>query len=328
MQDRDAAGRIRRRSCDRTTMGNTDIFRIQGVAMTTTISAKTVAELRQRTGAGMMDCKKALEETNGDMDAAVEYLRKKGMAKADKRADRSTSEGVVGGQILNDGASGVLVEVACETDFVARNEDFQKFAATLVEQMVASKATDAESFLSEPLKSDSSRTVAEFVKETSAKTGEAVNVKRVARLDAGDKGLVGMYRHHNGKLGTLVQVSAPSAEVARHEATRELVKYIAEHVAASAQTIAVDRTGVSADKLESERRVAEGQAREAGKPDAMIDKIATGKVEAFLKDVTLLPQPWVRDNALTIAQLIAEHGKRAGGAVTVEKFARIQLGAE
>ena len=296
--------------------------------MSTTISAKTVSELRQRTGAGMMDCKKALEETGGDMDAAVEYLRKKGMAKADKRADRSTSEGIVGGEVLNDGASGVLVEVACETDFVARNEDFQKFVASLVSQLAGSKATDADAYLAEPFHQDTSRTVSEYVKETSAKTGEAVNVKRVARYDAGPDGLVGMYRHHNGKLGTLVQITAPSAEVARHEATRELVKYIAEHVAASAQTIAVDRTGVSADKLESERRVAEGQAREAGKPDAMIDKIATGKVEAFLKDVTLMPQPWVRDPALTITQLVAEHGKRAGGAVTVDKFVRIQLGAD
>ncbi|MES2523900.1 MAG: translation elongation factor Ts [Gemmatimonadota bacterium] len=296
--------------------------------MSTTISAKTVSELRQRTGAGMMDCKKALEETGGDMDAAVEYLRKKGMAKADKRADRSTSEGIVGGEILNDGASGVLVEVACETDFVARNEDFQKFVASLVSQLAGSKATDADTYLAEPFHGDTSRSVSEYVKETSAKTGEAVNVKRVARYDAGENGLVGMYRHHNGKLGTLVQITAPSADVARHEATRELVKYIAEHVAASAQTIAVDRTGVSADKLESERRVAEGQAREAGKPDAMIDKIATGKVEAFLKDVTLMPQPWVRDPALTITQLVAEHGKRAGGAVTVDKFVRIQLGAD
>ena len=296
--------------------------------MSTTITAKAVAELRQRTGAGMMDCKRALEETSGDMDAAIEHLRKKGMAKADKRADRSTSEGIVGGQILNDGASGVLIEVACETDFVARNEDFVKFAASLVAQMTQSNAVDADTLLAEPFHGDQSQTVSEYVKQASAKTGEAVHVKRVARFDVGPDGLVGMYRHHNSKLGTLVQITAPSAEVARHEATRELVKYIAEHVAASAQTIAVDRKGVSAEKLESERRVAEGQAREAGKPESMIEKITTGKIEAFLRDVTLLPQPWVRDPSFTIASLIAEHGKRAGGAVTVDRFARIQLGVD
>jgi len=291
------------------------------------ITAKDVSELRQRTGAGMMDCKKALEENNGDMNAAVEYLRKKGIAKAEKRADRSTSEGIVGGEIFNDGTSAALVEVACETDFVARNEDFGKIVASLVAHRVQSTAGDIEAFLAEPMSSSPNESVAEYVKAAAAKTGEAVNVKRTARFDAGESGQVGMYRHHNGKLGTLVQITASSREVAQHEATKELVKYIAEHVAASAP-IAVDRSGVSAEKLESEKRVAEAQAREAGKPDAMIEKIATGKVEAFLKDVTLLPQAWVRDASITIAQLVADHAKKAGGTITVDRFARLQLGAE
>ena len=291
------------------------------------ISTKDVAELRQRTGAGIGDCKKALEENNGDMNAAIEYLRKKGIAKAEKRADRSTSEGIVGGEVFNNGTSGALVEVACETDFVARNEDFGKIVASLVAQRVQSTAGDIDAFLAEPMASSPSESVAEYVKSAAAKTGEAVNVKRTARFDAGENGQVGMYRHHNGKLSTLVQITASSPEVAQHEATKELVKYIAEHVAASAP-IAVDRTGVSAEKLESEQRVAEAQAREAGKPEAMIEKIATGKVEAFLKDVTLLPQAWVRDASVTIAQLVADHAKKAGGTITVDRFARLQLGAE
>jgi elongation factor Ts len=295
--------------------------------MSTPITAKAVAELRQRTGAGMMDCKKALEETNGDMDAAVEYLRKKGIAKAEKRSDRSTSEGIVGGEIFNDGASGAILEVACETDFVARNEDFGKVVAALVAHRVQSTAADITAMLAEPMVSSPSESVEEYVKGASARTGEAVNVKRTARFDAGANGQVGMYRHHNGKLATIVQITASSADVASHEATRELLKYIAEHIAASAP-VAVDRNGVSADKIDSERRIAEEQARQAGKPDAMIEKIATGKVEAFLKDVTLLPQPWVRDPALTISQLIADYEKKAGGTITVDRFARLQLGAE
>ncbi len=270
--------------------------------MTTPITAKAVAELRQRTGAGMMDCKKALEESGGDMEAAVEYLRKKGIAKAEKRADRSTSEGIVGGEVFNDGKSGALVEVACETDFVARNEDFGKVVATLVAQRVHSSATDADAFLAESLVSDAGQTVADFVKAASARTGEAVRVPRVARLDADANGQVGMYRHHNGKLAALVQITASTPEVAQHESTQQLVKFLAEHIAASAP-LAVDRTGVPADKIESEKRIAEDQARQTGKPDAMIEKIATGKVEAFLKDVTLLPQPWVRDPGVTIAAL-------------------------
>jgi|JI102314A1RNA_FD_contig_41_2359603_length_3929_multi_7_in_0_out_0_2 elongation factor Ts len=304
-----------------------DTLNIQGTTMTTPITAKAVSELRQRTGAGMMDCKKALEETGGDMDAAAEYLRAKGMIKAEKRADRSTSEGIVGGEIFNHGRSGALVEVACETDFVARNEDFGKVVATLVAHRVHSTAADVDALLAEPLNSDASQTVSEFVKAASARTGEAVNVKRTARFDTNESGLIGMYRHHNGKLATLVQLSASSADVAAHESTHQLAKFIAEHIAASAP-IAVDRSGVAAEKLESERRIAEEQAREAGKPDAMIDKIATGKVEAFLKDVTLLPQAWVRDPAQTINALIKDHAERAGGTITVDRFARLQLGAE
>jgi len=291
------------------------------------ITTKDVAELRARTGAGIGDCKKALEESNGDMTAAVEYLRKKGIAKAEKRADRSTSEGIVGGEVFNSGSSAGLVEVACETDFVARNEDFGKVVGTLVAHRVASLAADLETMLAEPLSSNPAETVAEFVKSASARTGEAVNLKRTARFDAGASGQVGMYRHHNGKLAAIVQITAASPEVAQHEATKELAKYIAEHVAASAP-VAVDRTGVPTEKLESEKRIAEEQARQAGKPDAMIEKIATGKVEAYLKDVTLLPQPWVRDAGVTIQQLVADYAKKAGGSITVDRFARIQLGAE
>ncbi|MEP6766771.1 MAG: translation elongation factor Ts [Gemmatimonadaceae bacterium] len=293
----------------------------------TPITAKMVSELRQRTGAGMMDCKKALEETSGDMDTAIEFLRKKGIAKADKRADRSASEGIVGGEILDNGKSGILVEVGCETDFVARNEDFGTFVNALVTQMAGSHATNAEAFLAEPLATDKSRTVGEFVKETSAKTGELTVVKRVARFDGGPNGQVGIYRHHNKKLATLVQITASSPEVASHEATRELIKFIAEHIAATSP-IAVDRDGVPQEKIDSEKRIAEEQAREAGKPDAMIAKIATGKVEAFLKDVTLLPQPWVRDPKQTIADVIADTVGRVGGSIKVDRFVRLQLGAD
>jgi len=233
----------------------------------------------------------------------------------------------VAGEVFANGTSGALVEVACETDFVARNEDFGAIVTALLAHRVQSSATDVDAFLAEAMSGSANETVAEYVKAAASKTGEAVNVKRTVRFDAGANGQVGMYRHHNGKLSTLVQITASSPEVANHEATKELVKYIAEHVAASAP-IAVDRNGVSPEKLESERRVAEGQAREAGKPDAMIEKIATGKVEAFLKDVTLMPQPWVRDAGITIAQLVADHAKKAGGEITVDRFARLQLGAE
>jgi elongation factor Ts len=290
--------------------------------MTKTITAKDVQELRQRTGAGMMDCKKALEENGGDIDAAVESLRKRGIAKAEKRADRSTTEGLIGAEVR--GGVGVLVELNCETDFVARNEDFGAVLNTLVEQMFTSGAADKDAFLASTMNGQS---VDEFVKLASGKTGEAVQVRRVARVDAGATGQVGVYKHHNGKLAALVAITAGSADVAGNAATVEVAKFVAEHVAAAAP-LAVDRSGVPADKLDSERRIAEEQARQTGKPEAMIEKIATGKVEAFLKDVTLLPQPWVRDGAKTIGDLVKEHGKTAGGDLAVASFVRFQLGID
>lgn len=290
--------------------------------MTKTITAKDVQELRQRTGAGMMDCKKALEESGGDIDAAVESLRKRGIAKAEKRADRSTSEGLIGAEVR--GSVGVLVELNCETDFVARNDDFGAVLTALVEQMFTSGAADTAAFLAS---TRNGQTIDEYVKLTAGKTGEAVQVRRVARVDAGATGQVGVYRHHNGKLAALVSVTAASGDVAGHAATAEVAKFVAEHVAAAAP-LAIDRTGVPADKLESERRIAEEQARQTGKPEAMIEKIATGKIEAYLKDVTLLPQAWVRDGAKTIGDLVKEHGKTAGGDLTVASFVRFQLGVD
>jgi elongation factor Ts len=219
---------------------------------------------------------------------------------------------------------GVLVELNCETDFVARNDDFGAVLTTLVEQMFTSGAADTAAFLASTLNGQS---VDEYVKLTAGKTGEAVQVRRVARIDAGATGQVGVYRHHNGKLAALVSITAPSADVAGNAAAAEVAKFVAEHVAAAAP-LAVDRSGVPADKLESERRIAEEQARQTGKPEAMIEKIATGKIEAYLKDVTLLPQPWVRDGGKTIGDLVKEHGKAAGGDLTVAGFVRFQLGVD
>ena len=290
--------------------------------MSKTITAKDVQELRQRTGAGMMDCKKALEETGGDIDAAIEFLRKRGIAKAEKRADRTTAEGLIGAEVR--GSVGVLVELNCETDFVARNEDFGAVLKTLVEQMFTSGAADKDAFLASTLNGQS---VDEYVKLAAGKTGEAVQVRRVARIDAGAHGQVGVYSHHNGKLASLAAVTAADAAVAGHAATAEVAKYIAEHVAAAAP-LAVDRTGVPAATLDSERRIAEEQARQTGKPEAMVEKIAAGKVEAFLKDVTLLPQAWVRDGGKTIGDLVKDHGKTAGGELTVTSFVRYQLGVD
>ena len=197
---------------------------------TATFTAKDVQELRQRTGAGMMDCKKALEENQGNMEASVDYLRKKGIAKAEKRAGKSTSEGIVRAEVAPDNATAVLVEVNCETDFVARNEDFQAIAKSVADQALATaSATDAAGLLGSTM--PAGQTVEEFVKEPSAKMGEAVNVRRVARFDA-PQGVVGSYVHFNGKIGVLVQVEAANAS--KDEALVTLARTLAEHVAALA----------------------------------------------------------------------------------------------
>ena len=288
---------------------------------TTSFTAKDVQELRQRTGAGMMDCKKALEENNGDLQAAVDFLRKKGIAKADKRVGKSTNEGVVRAEIAENGSTGVLVEVNCETDFVARNSDFQGIAKQVADQALATPAaTDAAALMTSSMHG---QTVEEFVKETSAKMGEAVNVRRVARFDT-PNGVVGSYVHFNGKIGVLVEVEA---EGKKDEALTTLARTLAEHIAAAAP-VGVDRDTVPADVVERERAIFVDQVRASGKPEAMIDKIVSGKIEAYYKDVALLHQAWIREPKTSIQQVVDQAGKQVGAKVTVKRFARFQLGQE
>jgi elongation factor Ts len=281
------------------------------------ITAKQVSELRARTGAGMMDCKNALEEAGGDMDAAADNLRKKGIAKADKRAGRVASEGVVVAQIRDDASAGALVEVNSETDFVARNEEFQAAAKALAAHALQTNAaSDAASLIASPMGDQSTE---EYVKGISAKTGEAVSVRKAARFET-TSGVVGSYVHFNGKIGVLVEVDAPDAASKREELVT-LAKTLAEHIAAAAP-IGVDKESVPADVIERERAIFVEQVKAEGKPEAMIDKIVNGKIESYYKDVALVHQVWVRDPKVLVGDLV----KKAGA--TVKRFARFQLGAE
>ena len=280
----------------------------------TAFSAKDVQQLRQRTGAGMMECKKALEENKGDMEAAVDYLRKKGIAKAETRAGRSTSEGVIAAE-TNDKA-GVLVEVNCETDFVARTDDFQALARKLAQHALATpSATDANALLESSL---GGKPVSELIKETSAKVGEALNLRRVARLE----GTVGKYVHFNGKIGVLVALKGGAGAEAV-----TLANTLAEHVAAAAP-LGVDKDTVPADVVERERSIFVEQVRASGKPENMIDKIVSGKVDAYYRDVALMHQAWVREPKTTITQVVADASKKVGAPLTVTRFVRFQLGQE
>ena len=287
-------------------------------------TAKDVQELRQRTGAGMMDCKKALTEMNGDLNAAVEYLRKKGIAKAESRAGRTTSEGLIGSAVSADAAVGVIAEVNCETDFVARTDDFKALVDVVLAHAMHTDFADTAALLAAPVGAEGGKSLDEVVKERSAKLGEVVNVRRVTRFATGN-GAVGMYTHHNAKVGVLVEASLANADAASNEAVTSMLKAIAEHAAAM-NPLALDRTGIPADLVEKEKRIAEDQARQSGKPEAMIEKIATGKLEAFFKDMSLISQPWVREPKKTITDLVRETGKAAGTEISVTRFVRFALG--
>ena len=293
--------------------------------MTQTIAAKDVAELRARTGAGMMDCKKALEEAGGDMGRAAEILRAKGIAKAEKRAGRTTSQGVVAALLLPDGSAGAMVEVTCETDFVARNDDFQKAVSELLNQVMATEPMGLEAFLAQPAAGPHGQTVADQVKELTAKTGENVALRNAVKYAPGHSGAVGLYLHHNRQVGVLVELECGSEGVARGSGVQELARELALHIA-SADPIAVRGEDIPSDVIDRERRIAEEQVEQEGKPEAVRGKIVEGKIKKFLSERALLNQLWVKDDKKTIGQLVDAVSKPLGDAVTVTRFTRLKVG--
>ena len=278
---------------------------------TMTISTKDIAELRARTGAGMMDCKKALEEANGDMSLAGEILRKRGIAKAEKRAGRDASQGLV--IIDTVSSSGAMIELNCETDFVARTEGFQLLAQRLATHALAASpiGVSLDGFLQE---SFDGKPVAQQIQEASGTTGEAMTLKRVVKFGA-NAGVVGAYRHHNRQVGVLVELVG-----AADDAAAVLANEIALHIA-SADPIAVDAADIPADVVARERRIAEDQVAAEGKPEALRAKIVEGKVKKFASERALVDQPFVKDESRTIGQMLATI---PGARVT--RFARFKVG--
>ncbi len=287
--------------------------------MSQPISAKMVAELRARTGAGMMDCKAALQEAEGDMDRAVEILRKKGMAKADKRSDRSASQGLVVIEAASSGRESAMIELNCETDFVAKNEDFIALARDLAKHALhhAPFGSHPGSVIdSQPFRHS---TVGEAVKETSGKTGEAMALKRVARFHA-PEGTVGHYLHHNAQSGAMVELMG-----VRGEAVTQLGRDLALHVT-STDPIGVSEADIPASLLATERRIAEEQVAQEGKPENIRGKIVDGKLRKFIAERTLLGQQFVKDDSKVVGDLVKEVAKQAGGTLTVTRLARFKVG--
>ena len=287
-------------------------------------TAKDVSELRQRTQAGMMDCKKALEECQGDMDQAVEWLRKKGISRGESRAGRAASEGKIVARVSPDGATGVLVELNSETDFVARNEAFGQTVDRIADTLMSNGSIDG--ILSggddSPLlsaKFGDAGTLADALKALTGTIGENIVLRRYARF--GGAGSVGSYVHHNGKVGTLVEVAGLSGD-----AGQQLARTVAEHITAGVPTVpvAVTRDDVPAALVDRERRIFSEQAAASGKPANIIEKMVQGRVDKFYKEVTLLDQAWVRDDSKAIRDLV----KSAGSGVSIRRFARFQIGQE
>jgi len=267
------------------------------------ISASMVKELRERTGAGMMDCKKALVEAGGDIDAAIELLRKSGQAKADKKASRIAADGRV--VVAADGLKAAIVEVNSETDFVAKDENFVAFAESVAATALGSHANDIGALMAESL--GDGRMIEAAQTELISKVGEKISVRRFARVEAAEH--LGNYTH-GARIGAVVSLAGGDADLAR---------YIAMHVAAS-KPLCIDEAGVPAETLESERRIFEEQARESGKPPEIIEKMVSGRIAKFLKEVTLLGQPFVKDPDVSVGKLLSSAG------ATITEFLRYEVG--
>jgi elongation factor Ts len=284
------------------------------------ITASMVKDLREKSGAGMMDCKKALAETNGDMEAAVDWLRAKGLATASKKSSRTAAEGLVG--VAVSGTTGAAVEVNSETDFVAKNDQFQDFVRN-VTQIALAKGDDVEALATEAYPSGG--TVGEALTNNIATIGENQTLRRARRLSV-DKGAVVAYVHNQvvpgmGKIGVLIALES-EAPADKLEA---LGKQLAMHVAA-AFPLALNEAGIPADMIERERKIASDKAAESGKPADVIAKMVDGSVAKFVKENALLNQLFVMDGKTKISDVVAAAGKEAGAAIVLKDYVRFQLG--
>ncbi|MBC7572253.1 MAG: elongation factor Ts [Spirosoma sp.] len=274
------------------------------------ITAADVNKLRQETGAGMMDCKKALTEADGDFDKAKEFLRKQGQKIANKRADNATAEGIVLAHVSTDGTSGKIIALACETEPVSKVPDFQNLAMMLMSEAVAADIMDKASLLA--IKQADGRALQEHITDLMGKIGEKIDV---ATFDTVSADRVVSYIHSNGKLGVLVGLSNTNGTD-----VSEVGRDVAMQIAAM-KPVALDKDGVDATTVEREIEIGKEQARQEGKPEAMLEKIAMGKLNKFYKENTLLNQEFVKDNSLTIAQLLDKTSK----GLTVSAFKRVAI---
>ncbi len=286
------------------------------------ITAQLVKELREKTNAGMMDCKRALEETNGDFDAAITLLREKGIAKAVKKADRVANEGTVTARVSACGKSGLILEVNCETDFVSKNDNFQGLIKNLADSLIESSAADLESANAVMVNGLS---VEDSLKAKITEIGENLLFRKYVRYEAQGEGAIASYIHMGGRVGVLVELGATSPETASKDGFKELVKDITLHIAAlNPRGLAAG--DISAEIVAAEESIYRAQLTEQGKPEAMFDKIIPGMMKKFFAENCLLEQGFVKDPSVTVKALLEAKGKELGDTVTLRRYVRFGLG--
>ncbi|BDS07977.1 elongation factor Ts [Oceaniferula spumae] len=287
------------------------------------ITASAVQELRKITNAGMMACKKALTETEGDLDAAVKLLREKGIVKSAGRSDRETSEGLVSAHVSSCGKSGLLAEVNCETDFVAKNEGFGAFVTDIIKTISESDASDAEAAAAV---SYADGTVQDALGAKFTELGEVIKIKRVTRYNLEGNGAIDSYIHMGGKVGVLLELGAEKEESASTDAFKELSRDICLHIAAL-NPAGLTRDDLDASTIEEENEINRKQLEAEGKPAEIIEKILVGKINKFFSESCLIDQAFVKDDKVSVKQQVAAVGKEIGDTLTIRRFARFSIGA-
>ncbi|WP_297518811.1 translation elongation factor Ts [uncultured Clostridium sp.] len=282
------------------------------------ITAKMVKELREKTGAGMMDCKKALSEVAGDIEKAVEALRERGLAAAAKKSGRVAAEGIIKTYIAADKKSGVILELNCETDFVAINEDFIGFSDMLAKLIAGNNFANVEEVLAAEL--EAGKTVQAGLTELIAKIGENMSLRRFEKYSV-TSGVVKDYIHGGGRIGALVELSSDKESEELDNLAKELCMQIA-----AANPACISEADVDQEELAKEKEVLKAQALNEGKPEKIVDKMVEGRIKKYLKEICLLDQVWVKDGDLTIAKLLEAKSKELGATITVNKFVRFERG--
>ncbi len=282
------------------------------------ISAQLVKELREMTGSKMMDCKKALVETDGDIEKAVEFLREKGLSDAAKKSSRVAAEGVVKTYIADDKKSGAVLEFNCETDFVALNEEFVGFADKLAKIVVEASITTVEEILDQKIEGEV--TVSESLKALIAKLGENMSVRRFTKFSI-ENGVVKSYIHGGGRIGVLVEVACDKDS----EVLDEVGKEVCMQIAAS-NPLFLSKDDVDTESMDKEKEIYRVQALNEGKPEKIVDKMVIGRINKYFKEVCLLEQPWVKDGDKSIAKFLEEKSKEVSSPITVTRFVRYERG--